>query len=452
MASEWQESTLGDLIDVRHGFAFRGQFIHDEPRGDILLTPANFAIGGGFKGDKFKYYAGPVPEDFLLAEGDLLVTMTDLSKQSDTLGFPAFVPSRSDGCRYLHNQRLGKVHVKDARAIDTKYLHYLLCTADYRHEVLASATGTTVKHTSPERIRRYCFLRPRLHEQRAIAHILTTLDDKIELNRRMKETVEAMARALFKSWFVDFDPVRAKAEGRDPGLAKPLADLFPARLVDSELGEIPEGWSLTSVGDVCSRVAMGPFGSDIKTENFVESGVPVVRGANLVDGFVDDHFVFLTEAKADDLKNANAFPGDLVITHRGTLGQVGFIPHNSRFPRYVVSQSQMLLTIASERSLPRYVYMYLRSPAGQHALLANTSQTGVPAIARPTSSVRAIPLMSPCRSVLEAIGRAVEPLFERWDQAVRESRTLAALRDALLPKLISGELRVRDAERFAAGV
>ena len=87
---------------------------------------------------------------------------------------------------------------------------------------------------------------PPLAEQRAIAHILGTLDDKIELNRRMNETLEAMARALFKSWFVDFDPVRAKAEGRDPGLPKPLADLFPARLVDSELGEIPEGWEVGS--------------------------------------------------------------------------------------------------------------------------------------------------------------------------------------------------------------
>ena len=94
---------------------------------------------------------------------------------------------------------------------------------------------------------------PPLPEQRAIAHILGTLDDKIELNRRMNETLEAMARALFKSWFVDFDPVRAKAEGRDPGLPKPLADLFPARLVDSELGEIPEGWRPMPLGDVLSN-------------------------------------------------------------------------------------------------------------------------------------------------------------------------------------------------------
>ena len=91
---------------------------------------------------------------------------------------------------------------------------------------------------------------PPLAEQRAIAHILGTLDDKIELNRRMNETLEAMARALFKSWFVDFDPVRAKAEGRDPGLPKPLADLFPDRFVDSELGEIPEGWEVRSLDQI----------------------------------------------------------------------------------------------------------------------------------------------------------------------------------------------------------
>ena len=94
-----------------------------------------------------------------------------------------------------------------------------------------------------------------IDEQRAIAHILGTLDDKIELNRRMNETLEAMARALFKSWFVDFDPVRAKAEGRDPGLPKPIADLFPDRFEDSELGEIPEGWEVKTFGDCCLRVS-----------------------------------------------------------------------------------------------------------------------------------------------------------------------------------------------------
>src|SRR5437867_2582945 len=125
MAGEWQPDSLENLIEVKHGFAFAGEEIHEEPQGDVLLTPGNFAIGGGFKADKFKYYDGPVPDEFVLGERDLLVTMTDLSKQADTLGFPAFVPTRTDGRRYLHNQRLGKVVLKDREALDIRYLHYL---------------------------------------------------------------------------------------------------------------------------------------------------------------------------------------------------------------------------------------------------------------------------------------------------------------------------------------
>ena len=215
---QWREVTLGDLIDIRHGFAFKGQFIHDEPQGDVLLTPRNFAIGGGFKGDKFKYYDGPVDEEYVLQEGDLLVTMTDLSKQSDTLGYPAVVPACTGERRYLHNQRLGKVLPKDTGELHTRYIYYLMCSVEYRHEVLASATGTTVKHTSPDRIRQFKFSLPPLPEQRTIAHILGTLDDKIELNRRMNRTLEEMARAIFKDWFIDFGPTRAKIEGREPYL------------------------------------------------------------------------------------------------------------------------------------------------------------------------------------------------------------------------------------------
>src|SRR5262245_48344387 len=202
MEGEWIGKSLSDLVDIRHGFAFKGEFFRDEPPGDILLTPGNFAIGGGFKADKFKYYDGPVPDEFVLREGDIIVTMTDLSRNADTLGYPACVPASGKGRRYLHNQRLGKVVPKTKDAINLRYLQYLMCSEAYRHEIIASATGTTVKHTSPERIQRFRFRLPPLPEQRAIAHILGTLDDKIELNLRMSETLETMARALFKSWFV----------------------------------------------------------------------------------------------------------------------------------------------------------------------------------------------------------------------------------------------------------
>jgi type I restriction enzyme S subunit len=148
----WKITALGHLVNIKHGYAFKGEFFRTEPPGDILLTPGNFAIGGGFKDDKFKYYVGEVPEEYVLEEGDLLVTMTDLSKAGDTLGYPALLPIRKKG-RYLHNQRLGKVIINPNMPVGKLYLYHLLRTDAYRHEILASATGTTVKHTSPERIK-----------------------------------------------------------------------------------------------------------------------------------------------------------------------------------------------------------------------------------------------------------------------------------------------------------
>ena len=161
-----------------------------------------------------------------------------------------------------------------------------MCSAAYRHEVLASATGTTVKHTSPDRIRQFRFLLPPLPEQRAIAHVLGTLDDKIELNRRMNETLEEMARALFKSWFVDFEPVRAKMEGRWrrgeslPGLPAEHYDLFPDRLVPSELGDIPEGWEVKPSGDVIEvERGLSYMGSGLSS-----SGVPMHNLNSIYEG------------------------------------------------------------------------------------------------------------------------------------------------------------------------
>ena len=334
-------------------------------------------------------------------------------------------------------------------AIDFNFLRYVLVS---EHDAfLRFASGTTHQTIYFPEVKAFHVCLPPKDEQRAIAHILGRLDDKIEINRRMNETLEAMARSLFKSWFVDFDPVRAKAEGRSSGLPKQFADLFPDTFKTTELGESPKGWRVTSIGELCRRVAMGPFGSDIKTDNFVETGVPVVRGSNLTDGFVENEFVFLSEQKADELKNANAFPGDIVITHRGTLGQVGLIPEKSRFPRYVVSQSQMLLAVDGAVSTPRYIFDFLQSPIGQHALLANTSQTGVPAIARPTTSVKAIRLVAPPIEVLTAFDQLVSPIYSRRDRSIEEGRTLTALRDALLPKLISGNLRVENVDRFLRG-
>jgi type I restriction enzyme S subunit len=282
---------------------------------------------------------------------------------------------------------------------------------------------------------------PAPDEQNVIAGILGVLDDKIELNRRTNATLESMARALFQSWFTDFDPVRAKLDGLAPtGLDRTTAAFFPSQFQDSSIGPIPLGWRVAKIGDLASRIAMGPFGSRITRDNFVQQGVPVVRGGNLTDGFIDDDFVFLTPAKADELKSAAAKSLDIVFTHRGTLGQVGMIPPASRYPSYIVSQSQMLLSVDRQKASPWMLYLFFRSPRGEADMLSHTSTTGVPAISRPTTSLKAIQVVVPPQAVTERFNELVQPLFLQYDQNVRQSRTLAALRDTLLPKLLSGEI------------
>jgi type I restriction enzyme, S subunit len=180
--------------------------------------------------------------------------------------------------------------------------------------------------------------------------------------------------------------------------------------------------------------------------------VPVVRGGNLKNGFIDDNFVYVTDAKADALRNANAFAEDIVITHRGTLGQVGIIPKKPTYSRYVVSQSQMLLTADSQRATPRFIFEFLRSEYGVQQLLAFTSQVGVPALARPTTSLKSLDVVVPSRPILLVFDGLLAPLAEREAANISETRTLAATRELLLPKLMSGEIRVKGAEKKVQAV
>src|SRR5882672_5226031 len=200
--------------------------------------------------------------------------------------------------------------------VDPTFASYYLGDARVREWIVRHAHGATMPNLNTGILSALPFVIPPPYEQRAIARILGTLDDKIELNRRMNETLEAMARVLFKSWFVDFDPVRAKAEGRDDGLPKAIADLFPDSFEGSELGEIPKGWKLQTIEELVERVAMGPFGSSIKVATFASEGVPVISGQHLHGTLLNDsEFNFITHEYADQLKRCNVQRGDVVFTH-----------------------------------------------------------------------------------------------------------------------------------------
>jgi type I restriction enzyme S subunit len=426
MAGEWKETSLAAVMDVKHGFAFPGENIRDEPPGDILLTPGNFAIGGGFKGDKFKYFDGEVPEDYVLKEGELVLTMTDLSKQADTLGYPAIVP-KPRGPRFLHNQRLGKVLIKRGAELDRGFLFYLLRTAEYRNEILASATGTTVKHTSPGRILAHKASIPSIAEQKAIAAVLGALDDKIELNRQMNATLEAMARALFQSWFVDFDPVRAKMEGRQPGgMDAETAALFPDGFEESELGPIPRGWEIQDLDQIAH------FLNGLALQKYPpgdEGTLPVIKIAQLRKG--DSHGA--DRCNAELPANYIVKDGDVLFSWSGSLevelwcGGLGAL-------------NQHLFKVTSSLFPRWFYYLWTRHHLDEFRLIAADKATTMGHIQR--GHLAAAKVLVPTRQLLDAMTAILSPLVDQIIANRIQSRTLATLRDTLLPKLLSGAISV----------
>lgn len=190
----WEDLNLAEIIKIKHGYAFKGEFFSDEPTNDILLTPGNFKIGGGMKFNKLKYYNGEIPEDYILKKDDLIVTMTDLSKEGDTLGFPALVP-HSDKLTFLHNQRLGKIEYLTDK-VGNKFIYHCLCDREYRHVIVGSASGTTVKHTSPTKILLHNILFSGGGIEALFEKSATSMFEKIEENQKQTETLTQLREVL----------------------------------------------------------------------------------------------------------------------------------------------------------------------------------------------------------------------------------------------------------------
>ena len=189
-------------------------------------------------------------------------------------------------------------------------------------------------------------------------------------------------------------------------------------------------WQTLTVGEIAEKVAMGPFGSSIKVETFVLEGIPIISGQHLHGFRVDDSpgFNFISHEHAQRLANANIIRGDVVFTHRGNIGQVAYVPENSQFDRYVISQSQFYLRCDRSKAIPEFITMYFRSPEGRHRLLANRSQVGVPSIARPVTYLRtleiSLPPLSKQRTIAEIFG-ALEDKIEQNQQTAQALERLA---------------------------
>ena len=320
-------------------------------------------------------------------------------------------------------------------AVDPGFLPYLLLGNKGRLLSLVDLAGHGTGRINSDELESLDIRLPPPSEQRAIAQVLATLDDKIELNRRMNETLEAMARALFKSWFIDFDPVRAKMEGRDPGLPQHIADLFPERLVDSELGEIPEGWQFGTIRNI-AFLNPESWSAKRSTEKIV-----YVDLANTKWGYIESvHNYLWDEApsrarrvlRKGDTIIATVRPGNgsfALIDEDGLTGSTGFAVLR---PREEVDREFIWCAATSSKNIDRLSHLADGGayPAVQPVAVGETH------VVLATSTAR------------KAFSRLARPLLDNIETSKRESRVLTALRDALLPKLLSGEMRVGFAKKF----
>ena len=431
MADDWSHYSLDDLCnlitDGKHGDS------QNESASDYYFLSVKDVFDNRLVYENARQIT---KADFLethrrtnLEPGDILFTNTG------TIGRMAIAPDDTKTPRTTFQKSVAILKPK-RNLVEPRFLYYILKFDNARLSELAA--GTTQKNLLLKDFRSFEVKIPDTGEQHAITHILGTLDDKIEVNRRMNETLEAMARALFKSWFVDFDPVRAKAEGRDPGLPEPLADLFPFRLVDSELGEIPEGWEIKPVGDLADVV--GGTTPSTKEPRYWEGGTHAWATPKDLSGVsvpvLLDTERRITDAGLSQVGSGLLPKGTILLSSRAPIGYLAV----AELP---VAINQGFIAMVAKAGASNLFLLQWASVAHEDIV---SRANGSTFLEISKTNFRPIPVVTPSARVMQSFEKLARPLYERIVECERQSRALAELRDSLLPKLISGELRVSTAQ------
>ncbi len=412
--------TLGDYFDLQRGTTYKSALL-DQP-GPVLLGLASIQRNGGFRSDSLRTYGGESPNKLLVRPGELYLSLKDVTQSADLLGAVARLPRDHRPGRLTQDTVKLEPKLKN---VPMDYLYWVLRTPQYRDYCRAHATGTTNLGLSRDDFLAFPAPEPS-SIQLAITNVLEHLEAKIELNRRTNETLEEMARALFKSWFVDFDPVRAKAAGRKPvGMDEATAALFPDAFEPSELGEIPRGWRVVGLDEIAD------FRNGLALQKFRPDGgeprLPVVKIAQLRTGLPDSG----EWARADIDPSCILQDGDIVFSWSGSLAVVVWCGGRAAL-------NQHLFRVTSN-AVPRYFYLgWLLVHLPEFQSIASAKATTMGHIQR--HHLTAAKCILPPRDLVEQAKRILEPMLQQQVTKDLESRTLRDLRDTLLPRLLSGEI------------
>lgn len=413
---------MGNFLKVKHGFPFLGEFFATSGK-YIVLTPGNFYESGGFKqtSGKEKYYISDFPEEYLCSEGDLIVAMTEQAE--GLLGSTAIVPEKGV---YLHNQRIGLISW-DGDIVDKRYLYYLFMTRSVRKQIRDTASGTKVKHTSPERIYDVDVFIPDIIVQQHNAALLWMIDKKIQLNTRIIDELEAMAKTVYDYWFVQFD--FPDENGR------PYRSSGGKMKWDEQLKrETPTGWKVKHLVEIEPDIITGKTPLTACAENY-NGNIPFITIGDIRNNvFVVSTEITLSKIGADSQQNKYIPEDSICVTCIASPGLVGFSSERSQ-------TNQQINTVVCKNAYNRYFLFFALK---QYFEFAAGAKNGSTFANMNKDDFSTIEILQPEIKIIQQYHETTYPMFRKIKEATMETKILRNLRDWLLPMLMNGQITVEE--------
>lgn len=419
---EWEVVPLADAINFREGPGILAKDFRE--KGVPLLRLRNIErpfvdlSGCNFLDPDMVESRWP---HFRVVPGDLLVST------SGTLGRVSIAtPASAGSIPYT-----GIIRMRPARAdVDAGFIRYFLMSPLFQLQAEASAAGSVLRHFGPSHLREMSFPVPSSNEQRTIAGVLGALDDKIEQNRRTARALERLARTIFRAWFVDFEPVKAKATGAAsfPSMPQLAFDALPTRFIDTEIGPVPEAWEVKGIASIATflnGLALQKYpprddGEDLRVIKIAELRKGSAEGSAWANGDVAKRYVI--------------GDGDLLFSWSGTLEAAFWFGGKGAL-------NQHLFKVTSSRFPSWFCFHWIRQHLPWFRAIAASKATTMGHIKR--GHLQETLVVVPPTEILHEANEVIGPMYDLFGQLMIESRTLAVMRDALLPKLLSGEVRVQ---------
>ena len=416
--TEWKTYRLGDVISIKSGFAYKGEYLG---KGDkYLLGMGCVSFNEKFLPSGARLYAGDVPSRYFVKAGDIVLATRQQSDNLPILGMPAIIPST------YKNTFVGAnlYAVQNGSDIDNNYLYWLLKTPEYIQHIKSCQTGTTVRMITKSNIESFEFKCPNRIERNRISNLLWSLENKIENNRRINDNLEQQAQALYKQWFVDFE--FPNEEG------KPYKS-SGGKMVDSELGLIPEGWSVGKLEDIGDIIG-GGTPSKAVAEYYTKNGIAWITPKYLSVS----HLKFTAKGETDitelGYKNSSAkiMPrGSVLFSSRAPIGYISIAKND-------ICTNQGFKSVVPNNGCTAFVYYFLLSNTEN----IESKATGSTFKEASGALMKSLALVIPSDDILEKFEKIMSPIFEAQEKFEAENEALSTLRDTLLPKLMNGEIKI----------